>query len=231
MPILFPDADLGSPEALRLVNGPNRCSGRVEVFHSWQWGTICDDNWDLNDAKVVCRQLGCGTAVSAQGLSSFGQGSGPIWLEGVRCLGTEATLAECPVKPWGLHTCSHMEDASVVCSGNPHCVLFLHMVQVLSCKLQAGNCLGTSWQIILVSRIFHFSRNPIKEQSYQTHRQIWTWTQGKNSMVFHLQCLEMSKGVQGIVMGQSTCSLLGVEAEGTRMLPEWQQMQLYHAQG
>uniref|UniRef100_A0A8C3CIX1 Soluble scavenger receptor cysteine-rich domain-containing protein SSC5D n=1 Tax=Cairina moschata TaxID=8855 RepID=A0A8C3CIX1_CAIMO len=112
------DADLGSPEALRLVNGPNRCSGRVEVFHSWQWGTICDDSWDLNDAKVVCRQLGCGTAVSAQGLSSFGQGSGPIWLEGVRCLGTEATLAECPVKPWGLHTCSHMEDASVVCSGS-----------------------------------------------------------------------------------------------------------------
>nr|XP_038035100.1 deleted in malignant brain tumors 1 protein isoform X4 [Anas platyrhynchos] len=112
------DADLGSPEALRLVNGPNRCSGRVEVFHSWQWGTICDDGWDLNDAKVVCRQLGCGTAVSAQGLSSFGQGSGPIWLEGVRCLGTEATLAECPFKPWGLHTCSHMEDASVVCSGS-----------------------------------------------------------------------------------------------------------------
>uniref|UniRef100_A0A8B9CQN5 Soluble scavenger receptor cysteine-rich domain-containing protein SSC5D n=1 Tax=Anser brachyrhynchus TaxID=132585 RepID=A0A8B9CQN5_9AVES len=113
-PILFPDSDLGSPEALRLVNGPHRCSGRVEVFHSWQWGTICDDGWDLSDAEVVCRQLGCGTAVSAQGLSSFGQGSGPIWLEGVRCLGTEATLAECPIKPSGLHGCSHMEDASVV---------------------------------------------------------------------------------------------------------------------
>nr|XP_047911199.1 deleted in malignant brain tumors 1 protein-like isoform X5 [Anser cygnoides] len=112
------DSDLGSPEALRLVNGPHRCSGRVEVFHSWQWGTICDDGWDLSDAEVVCRQLGCGTAVSAQGLSSFGQGSGPIWLEGVRCLGTEATLAECPIKPSGLHGCSHMEDASVVCSGN-----------------------------------------------------------------------------------------------------------------
>uniref|UniRef100_A0A8B9E0G4 Soluble scavenger receptor cysteine-rich domain-containing protein SSC5D n=1 Tax=Anser cygnoides TaxID=8845 RepID=A0A8B9E0G4_ANSCY len=112
------DSDLGSPEALRLVNGPHRCSGRVEVFHSWQWGTICDDGWDLSDAEVVCRQLGCGTAVSAQGLSSFGQGSGPIWLEGVRCLGTEATLAECPIKPSGLHGCSHMEDASVVCSGS-----------------------------------------------------------------------------------------------------------------
>ncbi|KFV50155.1 Deleted in malignant brain tumors 1 protein, partial [Gavia stellata] len=105
---------LGS-EALRLVNGPHRCAGRVEVFHSQQWGTICDDGWDLNDAAVVCRQLGCGTAMSAPGLSGFGQGSGPIWLDGVSCLGTEATLTECPVKPWGHHACNHVEDASVVC--------------------------------------------------------------------------------------------------------------------
>ncbi|NWH51408.1 DMBT1 protein, partial [Fregata magnificens] len=107
----------GSSEVLRLVNGPHRCAGRVEVFHNQQWGTICDDGWDLNDAAVVCQQLDCGTAVSAPGSSRFGQGSGPIWLDGVSCLGTEATLAECPVKPWGQHACNHIEDASVVCSG------------------------------------------------------------------------------------------------------------------
>ncbi|XP_074423582.1 scavenger receptor cysteine-rich domain-containing protein DMBT1-like isoform X1 [Larus michahellis] len=110
------DLNLGSSEALRLVNSPHRCAGRVEVFHNQQWGTICDNGWDLKDAAVVCRQLGCGTAVSAPGSSGFGQGSGPIWLDGVGCLGTEATLAECPVKPWGHHACNHMEDASVVCS-------------------------------------------------------------------------------------------------------------------
>ncbi|XP_064293638.1 deleted in malignant brain tumors 1 protein [Phalacrocorax carbo] len=102
---------------LRLVNGPHRCAGRVEVFHNQQWGTVCDDGWDLKDAAVVCRQLGCGTAMSAPGLSGFGQGSGPIWLDRVSCVGTEATLAECPVKPWGHHACNHVEDASVVCSG------------------------------------------------------------------------------------------------------------------
>uniref|UniRef100_A0A8C6ZVS9 Soluble scavenger receptor cysteine-rich domain-containing protein SSC5D n=1 Tax=Nothoprocta perdicaria TaxID=30464 RepID=A0A8C6ZVS9_NOTPE len=106
-----------SSEDLRLVNGPDRCSGRVEVFHNQQWGTVCDDNWDLNDAKVVCKQLDCGTAVSAPGSSLFGQGSGPIWLDGVGCLGTEATLSECSAKPLGQHGCNHVEDASVTCTG------------------------------------------------------------------------------------------------------------------
>ncbi|NXE57193.1 DMBT1 protein, partial [Casuarius casuarius] len=101
---------------LRLVNGPNRCSGRVEVFHDQRWGTVCDDGWDLNDAMVVCQQLGCGTAISAPGRAYFGQGQDPIWLDRVACAGTETALSECWKKPWGQHSCSHVEDASVVCS-------------------------------------------------------------------------------------------------------------------
>lgn len=43
---------------IQLRGGKNRLQGRVEVFHSGEWGTICDDDFDENDARVVCRMHG-----------------------------------------------------------------------------------------------------------------------------------------------------------------------------
>ncbi|XP_062892832.1 deleted in malignant brain tumors 1 protein-like isoform X2 [Mobula hypostoma] len=103
---------------LRLAGGPSRCMGRVEILWRGQWGTVCDDDWDLAEAAVVCQQLGCGTALSAPSSSAFGQGPGPIYLDQRKCHGDEPFIWACPGPRWKDHDCGHKEDAGVECSGH-----------------------------------------------------------------------------------------------------------------
>ncbi|NXM65642.1 WC11 protein, partial [Serilophus lunatus] len=103
-------------EKLRVVGGESGCSGRVELWSRGSWGTVCDDSWDMQDAQVVCRQLGCGPAVSALAEAAFGEGTGPIWLEQVECRGTELSLQDCWARPGDSGVCRHKEDAAVNCS-------------------------------------------------------------------------------------------------------------------
>ena len=100
----------------RLVNGDTEYEGRVEVYYNGEWGTVCDDRWDLNDAQVVCRQLGFGLALAARTMSYYGQGSGEIWLDNVNCIGTELTIENCSHNGWGIENCAHREDAGVKCA-------------------------------------------------------------------------------------------------------------------
>lgn len=97
------------------MDGRSSCSGRVEFEENGVWGTVCDDSWDLKDADVVCRQLGCGSAIHAWNASYFQKGTGPIHLDEVECLGNESYLWDCPSER--NHDCGHKEDAGVVCSG------------------------------------------------------------------------------------------------------------------
>ncbi|XP_072025363.1 LOW QUALITY PROTEIN: uncharacterized protein [Amphiura filiformis] len=115
--------DSANAVQIRLVGGSNNNEGRVEVFYSNAWGTVCDDFWDVNDARVVCRQLGLPHgAAEAIGNAAFGQGSGEIWLDNVQCTGSENRLDECNHRGWGIENCDHREDAGVRCVNSVNAV-------------------------------------------------------------------------------------------------------------
>ncbi|XP_078420745.1 scavenger receptor cysteine-rich type 1 protein M130-like [Cetorhinus maximus] len=135
----------------RLVGGNNACSGRVEILLGSTWGTVCDTYWDLQDAAVVCHQLGCGAAISARGGAFFGEGNGSIWYDINECIGNEWRLNDCPVSSWGHHQCTHKNDAGVICSGEPWQVRLANGEGVCDGRVEVyygglwGRVLDTQW--------------------------------------------------------------------------------------
>ncbi|XP_043860833.1 CD5 antigen-like [Dromiciops gliroides] len=103
-------------EDFRLVDGPHHCIGRVEVKYADKWGTVCNEGWTLRDAKVLCRELGCGRAILTKGSCNKNQqGTGDIWPGRMECQGSEASLKDCPVAPVQKNNCTHKDDTWVQC--------------------------------------------------------------------------------------------------------------------
>ena len=100
---------------IRLAGSEKPDEGRVEIYHDGQWGTICDNGWDFDDADVACFELGFTGADKALMGDQVPNGVGRIWLENVDCYGTENNIKMCDNSGWGTSTCNHNKDAGVKC--------------------------------------------------------------------------------------------------------------------
>ena len=109
--------------------------GRVEVFRSGAWQTVCDNGWDLNEADVACRQLGYEYAIRVLPRAAFGEGTGGQWEATFSCTGSESRLEDCLTFS---SSCSHSEDVGVICSTSSECMQ--NSISIISARILCNSC-------------------------------------------------------------------------------------------
>ncbi|XP_039644398.1 scavenger receptor cysteine-rich type 1 protein M130-like [Perca fluviatilis] len=112
----FSKLEINCSDSVRLVNGTSLCSGRLEVKSNQSnqsWSSVCEDDFDLQDAEVVCRELGCGAPSVLQG-ALYGDMEAPVWTKEFQCRGHESALVDCDSSD--RNTCSSGKAAGLTCS-------------------------------------------------------------------------------------------------------------------
>uniref|UniRef100_A0A3B4AYR2 Soluble scavenger receptor cysteine-rich domain-containing protein SSC5D n=1 Tax=Periophthalmus magnuspinnatus TaxID=409849 RepID=A0A3B4AYR2_9GOBI len=133
IPLIFFSLNVIDRKPIRVVNGTTRCSGRVEIYHAGQWGTICDDHWGMQEANVACRELDCGNAVAVKYKAFYGKGTDQVWMDDIDCTGRENALSECPHRGFGENDCDHNEDAGLLVLMLSHiCFSLLESVRLIN---------------------------------------------------------------------------------------------------
>ena len=138
----------------------------MEIQYSEVWGSVCENDWDIKDANVVCQQLGYASAASISTGASYGRGSGHIWMDRVDCLGHEQKLQDCKFEGWAVGECDHSQDVGVVCknegkasnwysSGSVHltssmCLCYYSSCSVASLPLRLNSSAPTSSGLVEV---------------------------------------------------------------------------------
>lgn len=95
--------------------GQESSEGRVEVYRNGTWGTVCDDDFDRNDADAACRQWGSisSPVISWAGNAAYGEGTGPIFIDTAHCSPDIDSLFLCSLLLFT--NCDHSEDVGISC--------------------------------------------------------------------------------------------------------------------
>ena len=103
------------PLLVRLQGSPHVSVGRLEVWRNDVWGSVCNEDFTIETANVVCRQLGYDQALDYTPGGYFGQSTGPIHMSNVMCTGDEDTITDCTFST--THSCDHSQDVGIYCQG------------------------------------------------------------------------------------------------------------------
>ena len=76
--LAFPSTPASHPQVRIMDGNVGELEGRVEIYYNGTWGTICHTHWTIDDATVVCRELGYARAIAAPDYGAFGRGTGPV---------------------------------------------------------------------------------------------------------------------------------------------------------
>ncbi|XP_014829962.1 PREDICTED: scavenger receptor cysteine-rich type 1 protein M130-like, partial [Poecilia mexicana] len=107
-----------SSDSVRLVQGTNWCSGRLEGKTNQSWSSVCANDFDLQDAEVVCREIGCGSPSVLQG-ALYGEAEAPVGSREFLCEGSESALLTCSSRKSSVrNSCSPGQAVGLTCSDN-----------------------------------------------------------------------------------------------------------------
>lgn len=107
---------------MRVVNGSNRCNGRVEVYHDGNWKRPCASDWDKEEAAVVCAELNCGTPVTETEVLYFGEAQDLVGVK-ASCSGNESSISQCTIE----ESKGGCMDATIFCTSKSFNLVYLHM--------------------------------------------------------------------------------------------------------
>eukprot|EP00299_Pterocystis_sp_00344_P015372 c7671_g1_i1.p1 GENE.c7671_g1_i1~~c7671_g1_i1.p1 ORF type:complete len:786 (+),score=182.74 c7671_g1_i1:63-2420(+) len=109
---------------IRLVSaeaGAGYIVGAVEVYHSGQWGPVCDDGFTgsnkITITNTLCRQLGFERTVAPY-FASTNIGKSNFQLDDLFCFGSETWIGDCDHAEWGDHNCMAREAVKVYCASD-----------------------------------------------------------------------------------------------------------------
>ncbi|XP_014862381.1 PREDICTED: scavenger receptor cysteine-rich type 1 protein M130-like isoform X1 [Poecilia mexicana] len=108
-------------ESVRLVNRGDGCSGRLEVKVSQSsqfnqsWSSVCEADFDHQDAEVVCREFNCGSPKVLKG-GLYGEVEAPMWSPQFQCGGNESSLLDCRRSDSARNSCSPGKAVGLTCS-------------------------------------------------------------------------------------------------------------------